>query len=410
MITDFKWHRRAQRCIGQASLTNSKRPESLVKGVYPTHLTRGFGARVWDHTDKSYVDYICGLGTNLLGYADERVCRAQDTQARKGLSLSLSNTLEVTLGEKLKQLFTFADRFKFLKTGSEACSAAIRMARAHTGRDVVMSQGYHGWSDEFVSLTPPAIGVPQRYDRDGQYTGYIAPCPVQISPKGWDLSCVAAVIVEPVVTDWSKERRLWLNELREACTKSGAVLIFDEIITGYRWPEFSVAGHWDITPDLICIGKAMANGAPLAAVAGRADILDGNYFVSSTYAGESASLAAALEVAETLLAREDISRLWESGKMWLEWFNALIPGLRIEGYPTRGRLVAESDMQKAIFLQEACIAGALFGPSWFWNFPLMKEEGIKVAIEAVARKIKAGGVTLRGELPTSPFAERTRHG
>lgn len=398
---DYFWHRQAQRHIGQAALTNSKRVESLVKGIYPSHLERGFGSTVWDHTGRSYIDFIGGLGTNLLGYANERVNRAITAQLTKGLSLSLSNVIEVKAAQKLKELFPFADRFKFLKTGSEACNAAIRMARAHTGRDHVLSDGYHGWGDEFVSLTPPAKGIAPQYP-------FLRKTPVNASPRGWgDLSKIAAVIVEPVMTDASKERRVWLNELRELCTKAGTILIFDEIITGYRWPEYSVAGHWDITPDLFCIGKAMANGMPLAAVGGRADILDGDYFVSSTYAGESASLAAAIEVAEAVQTRCDMGRLWETGRMFQERFNKLIPGLAIEGYPTRGRLVGE---KRDLFMQEACKAGLIFGPSWFWSFPLIDEKNIEPALNAVAQKINTGAATMEGEPPQSPFAERVRHG
>lgn len=401
MTTDFLWHRRAQRSIGQAALTNSKRPESLVKGIYPTHLERGFGCTVWDHNGKSYTDFICGLGTNILGYGHERTNRTIDAQLRKGLSLSLSNVIEVRAAEKLKELFPFARRFKFLKTGSEACSAAIRMARAYTGRDIVLSEGYHGWADEFVSLAPPAHGVPHYPDKKIEKT------PVNMAPGGWPLEDVAAVIIEPVMTDASKERRMWLNDLREACTKSGTLLIFDEIITGYRWPEFSVAGHWDITPDLFCIGKAMANGMPLAAVGGNAEILDGDYFVSSTYAGEAASLAVAIDVAETLQTRESIDRLWETGRMFTEQFNDLMPGVKIEGYPTRGRLVGKD---RDLFMQEACKAGFLFGPSWFWNFPLIEEKNIWPTLGAVARKINTGAAKMEGEPPQSPFAERARHG
>lgn len=390
----FYWHRRAQKAIGQGSLTNSKRPESLVKGVYPTHAVSGKGCRIWDHEGNTYIDFIGGLGTNLFGYGEERIARAVETAIRQGVSLSISSTDEVETAEALKNLFPFCDRFKFLKSGSEACSAAIRMARAFTGRDVVLSAGYHGWHDEFTSLTPPANGVPNQYNIFDLEYG--------------DIREAAAVILEPVITDYSKARRQYLEELRSLCTKHGTILIFDEVITGFRWPEYSVAGHWDINPDLICIGKAMANGMPLAAVGGRAEILDGDYFVSSTYAGDRASLAACRAVVRALNADiYNIGRLWESGHIFIDQFNDLFNGVKIEGYPSRGRIVGPD---RDLFLQEACKAGLLFGPSWFWNFPLMEEKNIFTLLNPVAQKLNGGLAKMEGEPPQSPFAERARHG
>jgi glutamate-1-semialdehyde aminotransferase len=159
MTDKFHWYRRAQDCIAQSALTNSKRVETFVKGVYPSHIERGQGAYLWDHSGKKYLDFVCGLGANILGYGNDVVNQAISSQLRHGASHSLPTHHEVEFAEGLKALFPFCDAFKFLKTGTEACMAAVKIARAKTGRKWIVSEGYHGWSDDFVSMTEPALGV-----------------------------------------------------------------------------------------------------------------------------------------------------------------------------------------------------------------------------------------------------------
>lgn len=404
----FADHRRAKDCIAQGALTNSKRVECLVKGVYPSHLTRGKGCYLWDTEGKRYIDFITGLGTNILGYANDTVNSAAAGQMAKGATLSLGSVLELETAEMIKSLFPFIDAVKFLKTGSEACSAAIRIARAKTGRDIVLSEGYHGWHDEFISLTPPALGVPAPRGISG--------CDdiksIYKLGDGELIKHAAAVIIEPVITDHAPERTIWLQRLRDDCTRHGTMLIFDEIITGFRFPRFSVANFFGITPDIICLGKAIANGFPLSVVGGKYEVMNcGEYFVSSSFAGETISLAAAKSTMEQLQKRYDLKHLWEKGLEFQQKFNALWPGkLTIDGYPTRGVFKGDT-LTKALFWQEACKAGILFGPSWFYNFPLIDESfSVLGTCEDIITRIKNGSVTLEGELPASPFAQKVRQG
>jgi len=394
-----EWHYREQAAIGQGSLTNSKRPECLVKGVYPTHFKLGTGAFLFDTNNKQYVDFICGLGTNLLGYGQTQVTHAIAQQALKGCSYSLASTLEVEAAEKVKEMFPFIERVKFLKSGSEACSAALRIARAHTGRAKVLSDGYHGWHDDFVSLTPPALGVPFRTSID------------KLKTLDQIDETTAAVIVEPVMTDASDARREWLNQLRNKCSETGTMLIFDEVITGFRFEGFGVSNHWNIRPDLICLGKAMANGMPLAAVGGTAVVMDNpHYFVSSTYAGETLSLAAALKTMTLLQTSYSPSKLWDHGARFLAKFNSIHPNqkVKIEGYAVRGVFTGDV-LAKALFWQEAVKAGLLFGPSWFYNFQHIEiSDWVLNVCRDIIIRIESGLVKLEGELPSSPFAQKMR--
>lgn len=395
-MTDFTYHRKAKENIGQGYLTNSKRPESFVLGVYPTHIVEGRGAKLYATDGNSYIDFICGLGTNILGYGHHAVSERVAREIKKGVSHSLATILEVQAAEKLRALFPFVDRVKFLKTGSEACSAAVRIARCGTGRKEVLTANYHGWSDQFIALEEPGLGA---------YTDGMVKFE-SINQIGRD---TAAVIIEPIELEDTQDRRQWLLDVKARCEANGVVLIFDEVITGFRYPKFSVSRNYSIEPDLIVVGKAMANGFPLAAVGGKKDLMNGDYFVSSTYAGDTASISAFLAVANEMgTNRFDINTLWNAGEHFKEEFNKLSPIVQIAGYPTRGRFAAEP-VAKALFFQECCKAGILFGPSWFYNFPLMeyKDQVLNVC-GAVLKRIERGEVKLEGEMPFSPFAQRIR--
>lgn len=399
MKTDqWHYHRRAQACIAQSYLTNSKRPEALVKGVYPSHVARGQGCFLWDHNGKKYLDFITGLGTNLIGYAHPKVNAAMIAQMDSGTSHSLATHVELDAAEKLKELFPFVDAVKWTKTGSDACAAAVRIARAKTGRDRVLSAGYHGVADEFVSLMPPALGCSGR-----AYTYALG--------DGYDVDDeTAAVIVEPIITDYSEARIEWLRELRDVCTKHGAMLIFDEIITGLRFPSYSVSSFYGIIPDLICLGKALANGMPLACVAGKYDVMNcGEYFWSSTYAGETLSLAAAIATMKVLQTELSIEWLWSSGRDFRDKFNRLYPEkITLEGYPSRA-VFRGDEMTRGLFFQECAKAGILVGPSFWFTFPLIDEaKNALNSMTAILGRIARGEVKLEGELPVSPFAQKMR--
>ncbi len=410
---DFRTFRRAQAVIGQGALTNSKHPDSFVKGVYPTHLRSCHGATVTSEGGQVYRDYICGLGTNLMGYSNPRINQAvMHAMASYGPSPSLPTLVEIEAAEGLKKIFTWAPVWKFVKTGTEACLAALRMARAHTGRDVVLSEGYHGWSDPFVSLTKPARGVPMQLSvHEG---GLLAEARLSIDDLGslkFITDKVAAVIVEPVIYDDGPERIAWLCELRERCSAVGAVLIFDEIITGCRYMDWSVSRAHGVTPDLVCVGKSIANGWPLAAVGGPMAIVSGDYFVSSTYAGEVYSLAACRAVVDSLTTSSsyNVNDLFARGNGFRARFNAISELIQIKGYGTRGAFFPRDDLVLGLFFQEACKAGILFGKSWFYNWDLMTYDDQTIeACRDILRRIERGEVEIQGQLPKSPFAAKVR--
>lgn len=335
----FYWHRRAQVSVAQNYLTSSKRPEALIKGVTPTHCKGGRGAYLIDMDGKRYLDFLGAGGTNLLGYGNERVNTAIVEQVFHGYSHSLATYLEIETAEKVKELFPFVDTVKFFKSGEEALSWAIQAARQ--------------FSTEPVTVKP-------------------------------------------------SERLNELNALREGANRSLSHLIFDERESGFRFPKYSVSGYTGVIPDFIVLGGALANGMPLAAVGAKAHLMNFGASTPSPFDGETLSLAAAKATMTLLQTKLDLSWLWEKGQAFMDWFNRLWPGeLTIEGFPTMGSLVGER-ATVALFMQEASKAGLLFGPRYFFNFPMAGEiENAKGTIEAIVCKIKGGGVVLEGEPPFS---------
>lgn len=394
---DLETQKRADKVIAQRALTNSKRPASFVEGVYPTHLLSGAGCTVTDTAGNTYVDFICGLGANLLGYGQSSLVAAGTKALREGATLSLSTNLEVILGEKICEIMPFVERVKFLKSGSEGCTAAVRIARAATGRKWVLTQGYSGWHDEFVHLQPPALGIVNEYHS------------MRLESLEQITTDTAAVILEPIITDHSETRIAFLRALRERCTAMGALLIFDETITALRFPGYCVANWCRVKPDLIVFGKAIGGGLPLSVVGGSASVMDcGEYFVSSTWAGERVAIATAIELIVLLQKSFDLAHLWNSGEKFQAQFNAIVPDVKLEGYPTRG-ILAGDPMPKAIFMQEACRGGLLFGASWFLSFPHIEQmDQIISTLKEIVLKIKVTKPKLDGQMPKSPFAQSMR--
>lgn len=275
--------------------TGSKRPSALFGGAVgtaglPSRMSRSAGCHVWDENGKAYVDYVMGLGSVALGYAHPEVTRAAQAAVAGGVISGLPPLLEAEVAETICARIPWVEQLRFLKTGAEAVAAAVRIARAHTGRDLVLGCGYHGWLDW---CQPSGIrGVPAGVSAD------FAELPFNDAERTAALirahaDRLAAVIVEPVIV--APPDADWLQVLREETARAGAVFVLDEIKTVGRLAVGGAAERWAIRPDLVVMGKAIANGFPLAVVGGRADVMESvaHTWISSTLATETVSLAAA---------------------------------------------------------------------------------------------------------------------
>jgi glutamate-1-semialdehyde 2,1-aminomutase len=246
-------------------------------------MTRSSGCTVWDSEGGEYLDYIMGLGSVALGYAHPEVTRAVGEAAQLGVVGPLPPVIEEALAADLCRLIPWLTRVRFLKTGAEAMAAAVRLARVVTGRDRVLGCGYHGWLD--WSQTGEGRGVPlatralygELPFNDADATRRL----IRAAGDG-----LAAVVFEPVILEAPDPQ--WLAVLREETLRAGALLVADEIKTVCRLAVGGACERYGIRPDLVVIGKAIANGLPLAAVGGRSDVMDAvdRTWISSTLATE----------------------------------------------------------------------------------------------------------------------------
>ena len=305
------WRARAAAVIPGGTSTGSKRPDALFGPGFdgPTHISEALGCRIRTAAGEWLIDLTAALGAVSLGYADAEVTDAVARAAQRGPAAGLPYIDEVTLAEKLQSFLPCAERTRFLKSGAEACAAAVRIARAHTGRNTVLGSGYFGWLDWWTSADGVPAGAHADYvhlpfnDRDAWHTA--------IAAAG---DTLAAVIIEPFVEVMADVQ--WLRDLRAHCDHVGAVLIFDEVKTGFRFHRGGAQSLLDVIPDLSAIGKAMANGYPLAAVVGRAKVMAAaeRTWISSTLATELVALAASHAVLDRHNRQDVCSQLASTGR------------------------------------------------------------------------------------------------
>ena len=281
--------------------TGSKRPDALfgpdAGPEVPARVTRASGCRIWDADGREYLDCVMALGAVALGYGHPGVNAAAERAIADGVVGPLPPVAEEELAEALAARIPWLERMRFLKTGAEAVAAAVRLARVATARDHVLGCGYHGWLDWCQG---GAEGIPAGVRALFAELPFndVAATREMIRDRGRQL---AAVVVEPVVV--AEPTREWLDALRAETQRVGAVLVFDEIKTAFRLAIGGAAERYGVRPDLVVLGKALANGFPLAVVGGRADLVAGatRTWISSTLATEGVALAAAratLEVFE----------------------------------------------------------------------------------------------------------------
>ncbi len=364
------WLRRAQKVIPGCAQTFSKGYNQHVKGVAPIFLERGEGCRVWDVDGNEYIDYIQGLLPNILGYDHREVNAAVVLQLTQGHSFSLPHPLEVELAERLVRLIPCAEMVRFGKNGSDATSGAVRAARAFTKRDRVACCGYHGWQDWFIGTTTRSAGVPvavRELTHPFPYNDLKALDQLLTGHPGE----FAAVIMEPF--NFTEPAPGFLKGVKELAARHGAVLIFDEICSGFHFGLGGAQKRYGVTPDLACFGKAMGNGFPIACVVGSAEIMKvfEEIFFSFTFAGEVASIAAALKVLDILEFTDALTRMEANGRTLQDGVNILAKHAGLServsciGHPSwslmkfRDANGQDSPLLRSLVSQELCKRGIL---------------------------------------------------
>lgn len=325
----IKLLKRAEKTIPLGSQTFSKSKVQYPENKSPLFLTHGQGARVWDVDGNEYVDLVGALLPVMLGYNDPDVNYAIRNQLDKGITFSLATELEAQLAEKLVEIIPCAEKVRFAKNGSDVTSAAIRVARAHTGRDKIIVCGYHGWHDWYIGSTTRNKGVPEAVQALTYKVPYNDLNAVEDLLRKHPNS-FAGLIMEPM--NIAEPAPNYLNDLKALLHKYGALLIFDEIITGFRFSLGGAQELFGISPDLASFGKAMGNGMPISALVGRADIMDTieEIFFSGTFGGEALSIAAAIALIDKMQREPVIKTMWNIGKILRDATQELINNYGLE--------------------------------------------------------------------------------
>jgi len=361
---------RALQTIPLGSQTFSKSHLQFPPAIAPQFIENGSGATVWDADGKHYTDFVNGLLSVTLGYQDPDVDAAIKTQLSNGIVFSMPHRLEMQVAEQLAQMIPCAQMVRFGKNGSDATAGAIRLARAYTGHDDVAVCGYHGWQDWYIGSTARSAGVPEAVRGLTHSFAYndLASLERIFDQTGGKL---AAVILEPMNVEWPQPG--FLEGIRALCDKHGAVMIFDETITGFRFDAGGAQALFDVTPDLATFGKGLANGMPLSAIVGKRALMQvmEEIFFSFTMGGETLSLAAADAVLKKIQTQPVIETIADTGQAVMDGISAHLDTLgnpawlTLKGHPSWSfSMIADCDSAtawelKTLYIQEMVARGIL---------------------------------------------------
>jgi len=320
---------RAERVIPLGSQTFSKSRTQYPYGVSPYFITRASGSRAWDADGNEYIDFVSSLCSVTLGYQDPDVTEAVARQLQDGVIFSLPHPIETEVAELICEMVPCAEKVRFGKNGSDATAGAIRVARAHTGRDRVATCGYHGWQDWYIGSTARHKGVPKA-TRDlthgFAYNQLVSLRTVLEAHPGE----FAAVILEPM--NVAEPAPGFLEGVKSLAHEHGALLVFDETITGFRYANGGAQQLFGVIPDLATFGKGLANGYPLSAVVGRADVMKQmeDVFFSFTFGGETLSLAAAKATLRKLKREPVLATIADRGRELASGLREVITARKLE--------------------------------------------------------------------------------
>lgn len=374
-------YERAINLIPSVTQTLAKGPGQWVKGIAPKYLVKGKGSHVWDVDGNEFIDYMMGVGPLSLGYSYPSVDEAIKKQLEDGITFSMMHPLEVEVAEMIHQIIPNADMVRYSKTGADVTSAAVRLARAYTGKNKILCCGYHGWHDWYIAVTARNNGIPEAVQAISFTFNYNDIDSVKNSID----DDVAAIILEPVVFAEPKDN--FLHQIADLCKEKDIVLIFDEMWTGFRMALGGAQEYFGIVPDLATYSKAIANGMPISVLTGKKEIMqlaDEDIFFYTTFGGEALSLAAAKATIQELKEKDVPQFLVQQGKKLKDGYNEIAKKLNVESTKAIGyywRSMATFDekfgdplIQKSIMQQEMIKRGVLWQGFFNMSFSHSNED------------------------------------
>lgn len=393
----FEFLDRAKKVLPAQTHTFSKGFRSFVEGQYPVFVDHAQGSKFYDVDGNEFIDYAAALGPIILGYSYQSVKDAISKQLEKGSIFSLPHTLEVESAELMCEIIPDCEMAKFTKTGSDAVTAAVRASRAITGKDKIAYWGGGGvWHDWFASITSRDKGIPKSQKEMVKLFKYND---IESLKKVLDEdSEIGTVCMEPMMFDFPENN--FLNDVKRITHEHDALLIFDEIQTGFRWSIGGAQESFNITSDFSAWGKAMGNGMPIGSITGKSEFMNvfEDIFYSTTFGGETLSLAAFNATVSELQNKKALDVIHKKGKFFQKEFksrsNEIGIDIPIDGHPAKIRLQFldenndESLMIRSLFCQEN-IQNGIF----LWQGPIFhtyshSDEDFEKTINSVENSLK----------------------
>ena len=363
---------KSRKLIPSLTQTFSRAAYTFVEGAFPVYAAKAKGSHFFDVDGNEYIDYLCGLGPIILGHAYKKVDDAIKEQMKNGILFSLPHKLELDVSEYLCNMIPCSEMVKFSKTGSGAATGAVRGARAITNRNKIAYCGSGGvWHDWYASIISRNQGVPE-FNKDLIFTFDYNDIEGLESIFEKNQGEIACVFMEPTI--FEKPTNSFLQKVKKLANENDSILIFDEIVTGFRFSNGGAQEYFGVEPDIAVLGKGMANGMPLSAVVGKTEYMKifDDVFFSTTYAGETLSLAASHATITEFKEKPIVKKMWEHGNMLIDEFNNIAKEQALEivltGYPVRMRLVCkdtngnDSILMKSLLIQEMVKRGIFMHP------------------------------------------------
>ena len=393
----FEYLEKSRKLIPSLTQTFSRAAYTFVEGAFPVYAKSAKGSHFIDVDDNEYIDYLCGLGPIILGHCYPRVDEAIKKQLESGILFSLPHKLELDVSELICDIVPSAEMVKFSKTGSGSATGAVRGARAFTKKDKIAYCGSGGvWHDWYAAIISRNQGVPE-FNKDlifqfdyNDYDGL-----EYIFEQNKDK--IACVFMEATIFD--KPQNDFLNKVKKITHQNNAVLIFDEIVTGFRFANGGAQELFGVQPDITVLGKGMANGMPLSAVTGKTEYMRvfDDVFFSTTYAADTLSLAAGEATILEFKEKPVVKTIWENGTLLMKQFNKITSensiNLHLAGYPVRMKVVGQdtngndSIPLRSLFIQELVQRGIFVHPGVeYISFSHTKEDVAKT-IDALSDSI-----------------------
>ncbi len=405
----------AKKIIPTGGQTFSKGTHSFSEKFSPSHAYKGKGNKIYDVDNNKFLDFVMGAQPLILGYADPDVNKAVNNQLKLGSTFSLANKLEIDVAQLLNRLVPSSEQVRFGKNGADANTAAVKIARAYTKREHVAFCGYHGWHDWFISTTDKNLGIPKFNERLAHPFNFNDLKSLKKIFKKYK-NKIACVIMEPVTVSspkcmLKKECNLdckkyckinFLKEVKKICIKNKSLLIFDEVVTGFRYSLGGAQKLYGVTPDISCFAKAISNGVPLSAVVGKKKYMKlfNNVFFSFTYGGECLGLAAAKACINKLIKKKALNRIFKNGKIFKDKLNRLIKIYHLEdffscdGHPSRTVFTIKSNQVFKIplvtktFIQQELLKNGILWSGYHCITYTFNKKDIELSLAAYEKTFK----------------------